>query len=88
MSDPLSENWRRVSILIERDDEGRYVVECIDLPGCMSEGETLEEAIDNINEAIVGCLRSRLRTASEKIFINALPSHIRIDLDIPGISNA
>ena len=32
-------------------EEGGYVVEIEDLPGCLSQGETLEEAIANINEA-------------------------------------
>lgn len=56
----------KFSIICEIDEEGRYVVECPDLPGCLSEGSTLEEAMDNINEAIVGCLKSRLKTAKEK----------------------
>ena len=50
-------------ITIERDEEGRYVAECTDLPGCLSEGCTLEEAMENISEAIIGCLKSRLKIA-------------------------
>jgi antitoxin HicB len=39
-------------ITLYPDDEcGGYVVEILDLPGCLSEGETLEEAVANINEA-------------------------------------
>ena len=49
----------KFDITVERDEEGRYVVECTDLPGCLSEGETLTEAIENISEAILGCLKSR-----------------------------
>jgi predicted RNase H-like HicB family nuclease len=41
------------------------VAECADLPGCLSEGDTLEEAIENISDAIVGCLKSRLKAAGE-----------------------
>ena len=40
----------RFNITIEIDEDGRYVVECTDLPGCLSEGETLKEAIENISE--------------------------------------
>ncbi|MFA4824870.1 MAG: type II toxin-antitoxin system HicB family antitoxin [Methanoregula sp.] len=54
----------KFSILIEQDEDGRYVVECTDLPGCMTEGATLKEAIENINEAIVGCIKSRLKTTA------------------------
>jgi len=48
------------NIVIERDEDGRYVVECLDLPGCLSDGEKMEEALENISEAIIGCLESRL----------------------------
>ncbi|MBW4543235.1 MAG: type II toxin-antitoxin system HicB family antitoxin [Symplocastrum torsivum CPER-KK1] len=33
------------------DPEGGYVVQIKDLPGCLTQGETLDEAIANINEA-------------------------------------
>lgn len=48
----------KFSLIVEEDEDGRYVVECTDLPGCVSEGETLKEAIDNIHGAIIGCLNS------------------------------
>ncbi|NWG09092.1 MAG: type II toxin-antitoxin system HicB family antitoxin [Nitrososphaerales archaeon] len=38
--------------------EGGYVVKCIELPGCMSEGKTKEEALKNIKEAIEGYLEA------------------------------
>jgi predicted RNase H-like HicB family nuclease len=78
----------KFSILIEQDEDGRYVVECTDLPGCMTEGDTLKEAIENINEAIVGCIKSRLKTASDKIHITSLPSRMSIDVDTSGINYA
>ena len=37
-------------------EDGGYNVSCPALPGCHSQGETQEEAIENIREAIVGCL--------------------------------
>lgn len=39
-------------IVILSAEEGGYVVECPSLPGCYSQGETLDEAIANIKEAI------------------------------------
>ncbi|KAF5419946.1 MAG: putative nuclease of the RNAse H fold, HicB family [Candidatus Methanocomedens sp.] len=56
----------RFNIICETDEDGKYVVECTDLPGCLSEGDTLDEAMDNINEAIIGCLTSRLKCAKDK----------------------
>lgn len=42
-------------ILEPCEDEG-YVVSCPALPGCHSQGNTKEEALTNIKEAIEGCL--------------------------------
>jgi predicted RNase H-like HicB family nuclease len=48
-------------LTFEKDEDGKYVAECTDMPGCFSEGDTLEEATENISEAIIGCLKSRLK---------------------------
>lgn len=39
-------------VLLFRDEDGGWVVECPSLPGCISQGDTREEAIVNIKEAI------------------------------------
>lgn len=44
---------------IERDESGMLVAECPSIPGCVSQGETEAEALDNIREAIAGCLETR-----------------------------
>ena len=49
----------RFRILVEEAEEGGYTVECPALPGCVSEGETLEKALENIKEAIQGCIEAR-----------------------------
>ena len=38
--------------LIYRGEDGYWVAECPSLPGCISQGQTREEAIKNIREAI------------------------------------
>jgi predicted RNase H-like HicB family nuclease len=45
----------KYKILLEKSDEG-YSVSCPGLPGCWSQGETEEEAIENIQDAIQGYL--------------------------------
>lgn len=45
-------------ILIEKDEDGVFVAECPSLPGCISQGKTRKEAIDNIIDAINGYLES------------------------------
>ncbi len=46
-------------VMREDLDDGGYVVKCPALPGCVSQGETVEEALANIREAIVGVIRAR-----------------------------
>lgn len=41
----------------DAEDVG-YVAECPAIPGCISEGDTVELALANIKEAIEGCLES------------------------------
>jgi antitoxin HicB len=45
-------------VLIEQDEDGFFVAEVPALPGCVSQGETRQEALDNIREAIAGYLES------------------------------
>ena len=45
-------------VLIEQDEDGVYVAEVPSLPGCISQGETREQALENIREAIAGYLES------------------------------
>jgi len=41
-------------VVISHGEDGYWVAECPSLPGCISQGETREEAIVNIKEAIEG----------------------------------
>lgn len=45
-------------VLIEPDEEGVFVAEVPDLPGCVSQGQTRGEALENIREAITCYLES------------------------------
>ena len=42
----------KLNIVLEPSDEGGFTVYVPALPGCISEGETEEEALENIREAI------------------------------------
>jgi len=47
--------WRyfmKLKVILEPSDEGGYTVFVPSLPGCISEGNTKEEALKNIKEAI------------------------------------
>lgn len=45
-------------ILIEQDENGVFVATCPSLPGCISQGDTRAEAVENIKDAIEGYLAS------------------------------
>ena len=42
----------RFKVILEESDEGGYTAYVPSLPGCISEGDTKEEALKNIHEAI------------------------------------
>lgn len=42
----------KLRVVIEKSGDGGYSVYVPSLPGCISEGETRQEALDNIREAI------------------------------------
>lgn len=45
-------------VLIEQDEDGIYVAEVPALPGCISQGQTRMEVLENIKEAIAAYLES------------------------------
>ena len=42
----------KIRVILEPQEEGGYTVYVPSLPGCISEGDTIEEALKNIKEAI------------------------------------
>jgi predicted RNase H-like HicB family nuclease len=54
--------WRinmKFNVTLDRDEDGIWVVECPSIPGCVSQGATKDEALENIKEAIALCLEVR-----------------------------
>ena len=43
-------------VVLENDEDGWIVAECPSLPGCVSQGRTQPEALENIREAITAWL--------------------------------
>jgi predicted RNase H-like HicB family nuclease len=48
----------KLRVIIEQDEDGKFVAVCPTLPGCVSEGDTRQEALANIRDAIAGYLAS------------------------------
>lgn len=59
------QDWR---IVIHEAEEGGYWGEVPAMPGCVSEGETLEECRANVMEAARGCLDTYLKMAMDRLF--------------------
>jgi predicted RNase H-like HicB family nuclease len=49
----------KFSVTIDRDEDGVWIVECPSIPGCVSQGHTKAEALENIKDAISACLQVR-----------------------------
>ena len=49
----------KLLVTLDRDESGMIVAECPSIPGCVSQGGNESEALDNIREAIAGCLETR-----------------------------
>jgi predicted RNase H-like HicB family nuclease len=60
-------------IVIEKDEDGFYVVECSLFPGCYSQGKTMDEALKNIREVIDICLEEK---ENQKTFKDYHPKEI------------
>jgi len=50
---------KQLPILIEKDEDGFYVVECPLFSGCFTQCKTLDEALKNIREVIDLCLKEK-----------------------------
>ena len=49
----------KLSVSLDRDEDGVWIAECPAIPGCVSQGATREEVLENIKEAMQLCLEVR-----------------------------
>lgn len=54
----------RFSVIVEKDEDG-YFASCNELQGCFTQGETYEEVIENIKDAIQLHVEDRLESGEE-----------------------
>ena len=71
-------------VLTPDEEEGGFTVECPAIPGCISEGETVEEALANIQEAIEGCLES-LAARNQPLPPEGTVIVANVDVDVPSL---
>lgn len=60
----MSKQRYNFSIIIEHDENG-YFVSCPELQGCYSQGDTYEEAFENIKDAIELNIEDRIAEQEE-----------------------
>ena len=59
---------REFAMIIERDEIGYFVADVPELPGCMSQGKSIEAALENVKEAIELFLESKPPRRAKKSF--------------------
>lgn len=60
----------KYTVILEPQEEGGYTVQCLEIPGAISQGETKEEALANIKEAIELVLEVIHEDAEQQIKTN------------------
>lgn len=55
----------KLKIVIHEEPTGGYWAEVPAIPGCMTQGETLEELLENVHEAIQACLSVEVAPVSD-----------------------
>ena len=56
----------KLKVVIHKDDEGGYWAEVPAIHGCATQGETFEELLGNIYEAVEGCLSVDVQSVKTK----------------------
>ena len=65
-------------ITLTAGEDGYIVAECPSLPGCVSQGKTRDEALNNIREAIEAIIELR---KSQKL---SIPSPDIVEISVPA----
>ena len=60
----LHQKFMTIHAIVHRAEEGGFWAEVPTIPGCATQGETMEELRSNLREAIEGCLSVPVETSS------------------------
>ena len=52
----------KIKAIVHDAEEGGFWAEVPAIPGCATQGETMEELVSNLHEAIIGCLSADIGT--------------------------
>jgi len=56
----------KLKVIVHKADEGGYWAEVPSVPGCATQGETIEELLKNVHEAVEACLSVDLKVVRLK----------------------
>ena len=69
----MSRQIRSFNVIVRPVEEGGYWTEVLELPGCVSQAETLEELHKNTLEAIQACLAAMEEDSSDGLDADDMP---------------
>jgi predicted RNase H-like HicB family nuclease len=55
----------KIKVVVHQAEEGGFWAEVPAIPGCATQGETIEELLKNVHEAIEGCLSAEVPTPTD-----------------------
>jgi predicted RNase H-like HicB family nuclease len=58
----LHQFFMKISVIVHKAEEGGFWAEVPAIPGCATQGETMDELLSNVREAVEGCLSTALAT--------------------------
>ncbi len=62
----------KIKVVIHNAEEGGFWAEVPAIPGCMTQGETYEELLQNLYEAIEGCLMVEVETPLDDVDVKII----------------
>lgn len=70
------------NVVITQDEDNKYIAHCYDFVGCHAQGDSYEEAISNIKEAIELCLEEQNEEDSKSKFQSRFVGLQRLSLSV------
>lgn len=71
----------KLKVVVHEAEEGGYWAEVPSIPGCATQGDSYEELLANVHEAVEGCLSVDVRnvavSATDRIIETAAPPRLR-----------
>ncbi len=58
----------KIKVVVHEAQEGGYWAEVPAIPGCATQGETMEELMASVHEAIEGCLSADVEPPASSLF--------------------